>query len=744
MTKRETYIVLAAGMAVGAAASAGRGATLVEKGKPVGVIVLPAKPGAVLSAAASDLQDHLRRMSGAAVPIRTAGEAASGPGVYLGCGTDRNRKVDPARVWPDGYRLRVTAEGIYIGASREEGLRNGIYGLLEDHLGCRWYTPGEIGTVVPGRTTIALPEMDEVTKPGSDYRNPWYNGGATARMTKEEMRQVELWRVRNRVGGMRGYCGHYWYIIFPRKLQEQHPDLAPFYNGRRNPGGDMGGGQICLSNPRAVAIAAQHLIDLFNRQPGLDFYSLAQNDGRGWCECESCRSLGANNGERMLRFSNRVAEKVAAVHPGKGLAILLYAGGTIEPPEQDVRAHPALYPVVCSYQMEQVRPLSDGCDWNRTFRRRVERWMTMVPRAWCYDYIGWYPGPWTLFHNLEEDQAYYRRLGYTGNLSEYMDRDLGTDLFMWLSLKLAWNPELKVDDLLDAFYPAYFGPAAATMRGIYERFEQHMLSAGGSGEIMDVPRLYPTALVDDALARIAAARAGLADDTVRGRLERDANCLRLTRHFLDFWGASGRFRRSGDTADRQQAVRAGRAYLDLLRGLAGALTVGGARGSYVEGVLASFEDPGTAFGEAGEFIYEDDLNDGGKSYQALRRSGYFIGMYGLYLAPNAAGEIVYDFRAAAGLVFQGAKLVNMHVHVPEGGRNGIDISRDGGQTWATAHKDLSMGGGTAERDLTVHIAGAQSFLLRFRHANGPRETLAIDHLKVSGTIAASAQAGAQP
>ena len=125
----------------------------------------------------------------------------------------------------------------------------------------------------------------------------------------------------------------------------------------------------------------------------------------------------------------------------------------------------------------------------------------------------------------------------------------------------------------------------------------------------------------------------------------------------------------------------------------------------------------------------------GKVYQALRRSGYEISTYGMYLKPNATGEIVYDFRAGQGLAFQEARLVKMFFHRYEGDHNKIEISRDGGKTWATAYEDVSWSGHTgAEYDLTKYIAGANSFLLRFWHRSGPKEMLAIDQWGIQGRI----------
>ena len=54
-------------------------ATLVEKGQARAVIIVPEKPSSVVEAAARLLRDHIKQMSGAALPIRTEDQITSSP-----------------------------------------------------------------------------------------------------------------------------------------------------------------------------------------------------------------------------------------------------------------------------------------------------------------------------------------------------------------------------------------------------------------------------------------------------------------------------------------------------------------------------------------------------------------------------------------------------------------------------------------------------------------------------------------
>ena len=65
----------------------GQAATLVEKGQPRAVIILPEKPSPLVESAARVLRDHIKEVSGAELPIRTEDRIkATHPGADVGPG----------------------------------------------------------------------------------------------------------------------------------------------------------------------------------------------------------------------------------------------------------------------------------------------------------------------------------------------------------------------------------------------------------------------------------------------------------------------------------------------------------------------------------------------------------------------------------------------------------------------------------------------------------------------------------
>ena len=262
---------------------------------------------------------------------------------------------------------------------------------------------------------VSVPGGYAVVRPSFELRAPWYNGNAAARQTPEEQAAMAKWRVRNRAGGIRGYGGQEWSTTFPKELQEKEPGLQAMINGKRAPRGAEG--QICISYPRAVEIATERFIHVFGNNPDLDYYTFSPTDNDAWCQCSECEAMGANPAEQVLRFTNQVAERVAAPAGQRDHAAALL--------KHHRAAHPR--PEGCP----NLYRSSARARWSSCPRPTTTPGATPPARGALDDappclelrLHGCAPGPDTL-PQPEADQAYYRRLGFSGLMPEYLDRNL--------------------------------------------------------------------------------------------------------------------------------------------------------------------------------------------------------------------------------------------------------------------------------------------------------------------------------
>jgi hypothetical protein len=459
--------LLAAAIAVVSCAGCAGAITLVKNGEPRAVIVAPPEMAGSLAAAVADLEAYIERMSGARLP-RAAQAKGAGAGIVLRTGARGLSDV--------GYRLRVKGSALLIEGTAPEGLVNGIYGLLEDHLGIRWYIPGPLGEYVPRRTTIALGDLDETREPAIPSVTGF--GGYQADPPKGAE-----WARRNRLSGFKHYWhSHNWHGIIPMDEAERHPEWFALIDGVRKD-------QLCTTHPDVIRIAKQRVLEYFEKNPQARTFSLSPNDSGNFCQCERCRALDARLGvdpfapggqftDRLVYFFNQIAEPVAKRYPGKLLCFYAYVSHT-DPPLK-VKPLPNLMPVICHTPWEfcHAHPITAECAPCKRFRHAVVGWRQLCPHVGIYDYYGhweWF-GQWPLVHTLRVDIPFYAKVGIEHLNSETHDDWWTQPLNILVAVKLAWNPRADVDALVRGFCSDLFGPAAEPVEKYFALYEKEMAS----------------------------------------------------------------------------------------------------------------------------------------------------------------------------------------------------------------------------------------------------------------------------
>ena len=220
--------------------------TLIDGQQPHAALVLPPQPHEDEELAARELRDHLRRMSGVALPV-VEGRAPDGLApVRLGLELTpeaeqhiRARSDDRA-----AFLLEVTGEGVALAGLTPEGTLFAAYELLEQ-LGCRWYMPGELGTVVPHRPKVTAEVQRTVRFPSFAARN------------LQAVTRALPWYRRQRLGGD-WFPGAHGIPLEPPADVETEPELFALVDGRRV------SGQLCVSHPEVVRRATAAVIDYFS------------------------------------------------------------------------------------------------------------------------------------------------------------------------------------------------------------------------------------------------------------------------------------------------------------------------------------------------------------------------------------------------------------------------------------------------------------------------------------------------
>ncbi len=147
-------------------------ATLVEKGQPHAVVIVPERPSPIVANATRVLRDHIKQMSGAELPIRTEDKIKGSPSrdqawVLVGEGKlAKKLGLTSKGLGPGG--IVQSAKGNVLALfgtdantpSAPNGTRYAVTTFLEDKLGVRYLWPGELGKVVPRRETITVADFE--------------------------------------------------------------------------------------------------------------------------------------------------------------------------------------------------------------------------------------------------------------------------------------------------------------------------------------------------------------------------------------------------------------------------------------------------------------------------------------------------------------------------------------------------------------------------------------------------------
>jgi hypothetical protein len=307
---------------------------LVVDGQARSRIVIPDAPLPVHRSAAEELQVHVRRASGAELPILAEGQAPAGPGcIYLGpCKRTLALKIWPQATKPNGYVIRVVGPDLFIcgddsngnvfwmqHANRTRvGTLFGVYELLERELQVRWLWPGELGTVVPRRHTVTVGPWDETGAPPfiharwADYgmvsrQEGWSTNEVRERFIEDQARWLRRHRFALGVAmDMAHAFAHWW-----EPKGKEHPE---FFNqlpdGSRRPdptfySGDPELVSMCVGEPRLWAEIVANWQQ--TRTPGAPYIDASENDTNGKCVCEKCLALDVPDPLCTTPFAERVA-----------------------------------------------------------------------------------------------------------------------------------------------------------------------------------------------------------------------------------------------------------------------------------------------------------------------------------------------------------------------------------------------------------------------------------------------------
>ncbi|NOS72005.1 MAG: DUF4838 domain-containing protein [Verrucomicrobia bacterium] len=471
--------------------------TLADKGQSKYRIVVPAAAIPSERYAAEELQRYLEKISGAKLPIVTDAEKPTAREILLGDNTHLAKlrtKVDFAGLGSDGFVLREDGNRLIIAGGRPRGTLNGVYTLLEEKLGVRWFTP-QLETV-PSLARVKLPRLDETKIPALENRDVFWS---------EVMHNPDF-AARHRVNGQHygltekhggAFTVYHPFVhsfdgLVPPELCKEHPEYLPLIKGERK----SGYVQRCLSNPDVLRISIERVRQWIKEHPEATIISVSQNDTINNCQCDQCKAVDAAEGSpcgSLLKFVNAVAVAIEKDHPKVRIDTLAYQY-TRKPPKT-IRPHRNVIIRLCSIECCFSHPL-ETCteEKNRRFREDIVAWGPVAPLLYVWDYttdFGHYQQPFPNFDALQSNVRFFVKHGVKslfeqGNYSGGGAGELET-LRAYVLAKLLWNPDADVQKHINEFVNAYYGKAAPKFLAYLDTIHRPVREQGKHIHIFDRP-----------------------------------------------------------------------------------------------------------------------------------------------------------------------------------------------------------------------------------------------------------------
>lgn len=477
------------------------GTTLTRDGQPQALLLLPDNASKWVTQAADELADTLEVMSGARLDRKTFAPGEADKAMAAA----RNEKLvpivitglPPQRLFGKGnapirgeFALQIESNAILI-----DGIDEGpYYAALEllEQLGCRWFMPGPLGTVIPQQKTVEL-------APGKTRQAPSFPSRHFQMPDRD-------WQAKVRCGGD-VFAGSHGIAapkaILNRETGELEPaENAEYYslvNGKRTLQ------QHCVSNPKLVDYCIEHIKTMRKngRGPVIGF---GPNDGTGFCECENCRALDAGDfdpfsnetsvTDRYIWFYNQVLAGVLPEYPDTKLAFYIYHT-YMRPPLREKPNH-AIQGALAPISLDRVHGFSNPIAPEKSYARWLfKAWGELLPEL--YDRGYWSnlacPGfPFIIIDRLRDEIPACHAFGVKGWRVETFPNYGPQFPSMYVAGKLMWDHTLDVDALLEDVFEKFFGPAQKPM-GEYIRRMDAALRDGDhtTGSSWDMPLFYPAA-----------------------------------------------------------------------------------------------------------------------------------------------------------------------------------------------------------------------------------------------------------
>lgn len=489
----------AVGVTMAACGSVNAEKFVMVDGKTRAEIVIPAKPSAAESLAASEIARYVEAMSGAKLEVVHT-DSTPAKAIVL-------RKSDIG-LGGEGYSIQIKDRRLVLSGARDRSVLYAAYDLL-GRLGCRWLAPkygfyGGSAEVVPKKVNLVI-ELDTavVEKPKMEFRKLYVEEGHTH--SAENLKQMIEWMSKTRrntlvvptdyQGSGRVKWDNWREALTPEltkrdilievgghgyqnflnaempEVKTHHEWLGMDKQGVRRTEHDF---VFCSSNADAVAFLTKNVVGYLKSHPEIDIFDFWPPDGARWCDCEACTKMGTP-ADRQSRLVGQViaeARKQGVKARFECIAYAVYTDPPVNPP-MDPSVLIDFCPIAQCFEAQiddassrqNAEYAKDLQAWRKAFKGGISIYSYYRKYAW--DSL-----PVIIPHYMQADMKWYAKVGTNGMSSYSEPGDWRTyELNHYVLSRLSWDPDCDVDAIIDEYCRARYPKCADAARALLTAME---------------------------------------------------------------------------------------------------------------------------------------------------------------------------------------------------------------------------------------------------------------------------------
>lgn len=397
---------------------------------------------------------------------------------------DSEDGADVSSVKENGYIIKAD-KNIYINGTGKRGALYGAYRFLEEYCGLKVYT----------EDITILPKTDKISVPADAYikYEPFFEYTITDWKSVSDMEYGitnglsggKYPELNEKSGGAVSYLGAFCHTLTgqfcsAQKYFDTHPEYFAYRDGKRIKD------QLCLTNPGTLEVIKGEVMELLKNghdpEATLQMISLTQADNYNYCMCDNCEKFAREHGNAqsamMVNMVNQVADMVKAAGY-ENVAIDTFAYQYTRHAPTGIIPRDNVIIRICTIESCYAHSIDDpDCPQNIGMMNDINDWSKICKRIYIWGYTTNYAHTCCVFPNFgviqKNIQMYYEHnvKGVYEEGNHYIDTcdvEFG-ELRLYMISRCLQNPYCDLDEEMNGFLEAYYGPGGKYIRKAIDMF----------------------------------------------------------------------------------------------------------------------------------------------------------------------------------------------------------------------------------------------------------------------------------